>query len=226
MIENGLLRGGLAALLLAASLFAVFRAGRKSPAGGRIGFGLHAAMLAAMVLMLTPGLRGPALPQILFFGLAAWWYILRTVSLHPAPLAGRPIPAAGPGTSRRAGQTSGGRLLYSALTMAAMAYMLAAMDIRSGHDPEAAGIQASSVLGQAAHHGVASAPGLPLPGQNQGWSSQTALVLAVAFGLASAVWAVHLLRQLCSRARHNRAETILELVGAASMAVMFAALAA
>ena len=102
VIGNGFLRWGLTALLLAASLYAAFRAGRKSPAAARVGFGLHAAMLTAMVLMLAPGLRWPALPQILFFGLAAWWFVLRAVSRRHAP-AGRPAPAARPAQGRRAG---------------------------------------------------------------------------------------------------------------------------
>ncbi|MCB5294777.1 DUF5134 domain-containing protein [Arthrobacter sp. SO3] len=231
MIGNDLLRSGLTALLLAALLYAAFRAGRESAAATRIGFGLHAAMMAAMVLMLTPGLRWAALPQILFFGLAAWWFILRTVSRHPGALAGRPVPAAGPGTGRRGGHASRGLLFYNALTMAAMAYMPASMDLRSGHVPEAPGIQAADIqgagsLGQAGHHGGAPAPGLPLPGPDQDWSSQTALVLAVAFGLAAAVWSVQLLRRLGSHHGGRRADTILDVVGAASMAVMFAALAA
>ncbi|MDN4644393.1 DUF5134 domain-containing protein [Arthrobacter sp. PsM3] len=231
MIGNDLLRCALTALLLAALLYAAFRAGRKSAAATRIGFGLHAAMMAAMVLMLNPGVRWVVLPQILFFGLAAWWYILRTVSRHSVTLAGRPVPAAGPGTGRSPGPAGRGRLLYYALTMAAMAYMLAAMDLRSDHVPEAAGIQAAGVqaagsLGQAVHHGGVPAPGLALPGPDQGWSSQTALVLAVAFGLATAVWTVHLLRRPGSLHGRRRADTILDVVGAASMAVMFAALTA
>jgi hypothetical protein len=226
LIGNDILRCALTALLLAALLYAAFRAGRKSAAATRIDFGLHAAMMAAMALMLIPGLRWMVLPQILFFGLAAWWYILRTVSRHPGTPARQPVPAAGPGTGRSPGHASRGRLLYHAMTMAAMAYMLAAMGLRSDHVPEAPGTQAAGFLGQAVHHGGASAPGLPLPGPNQGWSSQTTLVLAVAFGLAAAVWSVQLLRRLGSRHGQSRADSVLDVVGAGSMAVMFAALTA
>ncbi|MGY2746734.1 hypothetical protein ACVWZ8_003851 [Arthrobacter sp. UYCu723] len=63
MIENDFLRWGLTALLLAASLYAAFRASRKSPAATRVGFGLHAAMMTAMVLMLPPGSSGPHSPR-------------------------------------------------------------------------------------------------------------------------------------------------------------------
>lgn len=171
-------------------------------------------MMTAMVLMLVPGLQWPALPQVFVFGLAAWWFVLRAVSRSPAPGSGPNVPEQ-PGLGRRGGQSGRPGLLYHALTMAAMAFMPAAMDVRSAHGPDAAG-----VLGQAAHHGGASLAGLPLP--DQVWGSQAALVLAVAFGLAAAVWAVFLLRFHHGR---DRGGTVLELVGAASMAVMFAALA-
>lgn len=220
MIENDLLRWGLAAPLLAASLYALFRAGRKSPPAIRVGFGLHAAMMTAMVLMLIPGLQWPALPQGFVFGLAAWWFVLRAVSRRPAPHSRPPehVPEK-PGHGRPEGQSGRGSLLYHALTMAAMAYMPAAMDVRGAHGPEAAGVEATGILGQAAHHGGAALAGLPI----QAWGSQAALVLAVAFGLAAAVWAVFLLRSHTGR---DRGGTGLELVGAASMAVMFTALAA
>ena len=123
--------------------------------------------------------------------------------------------------------------------MAAMAYMLAAMDGQRGHGAlagsEATGLPGEEaahhggpvgVPGQTGHDGVASAPGLPLPGTNQGWGGQAALVLAVAFALAAAVCAVQLLRRIRAHNGGGGADTILELVGAASMAVMFAALAA
>jgi len=237
VIENGFLLWGLTASLLAASLYAAFRAGCESPPATRVGFGLHAAMMTAMVLMLIPGPRWPALPQILFFGLAAWWFVLRAVSRRPVP-AGLPEPAARPAQGRRPG-AGRGTLLYNALTMAAMAYMLAAMDGQQGHvvlaGSEAAALPGEGaahhggsvgVLAQAGHNGVASAPGLPLPGPYQSWGGQAALVLAVAFGLAAAVYAVQLLRRIRARNGGGGADTILELVGSASMSVMFAALAA
>lgn len=176
-------------------------------------------MMTAMVLMLVPGLRWPALPQVFVFGLAAWWFVLRAVARRPAPGSGPNFPEK-PGLGRRGGQPGRPGLLYHALTMAAMAFMPAAMDVRGAHGPEAAGAEAAVVLGQAAHHGGAPLAGLPLP--DQGWGSQAALVLAVAFGLAAAVWAVFLFRFHNGR---DRGGTVLELVGAASMAVMFAALA-
>ncbi|MET3950058.1 hypothetical protein [Arthrobacter sp. UYEF36] len=102
MIENDVLRWGLMALLLAASLYAAFRAGRQSPPATRAGYGLHAAMMIAMMPMLVPGLRWPALPQIVFFGFAAWWFILRAVARRPVQVAGLQVPAAGPGHGRGA----------------------------------------------------------------------------------------------------------------------------
>lgn len=226
MIGNEVLRWGLTALLLAASLYAAFRAGRPSPPATRVGFGLHAAMMFAMVLMVVPGLHGPALPQILLFGLAAWWFVLRAVAWRPAP-AGMHAPAARRALGRRAGTAGRGTLLYNALTMAAMAYMLAAMAV---HDAGAslAGPSAAGIPGEAAHHGGPavglSVPG-SLPGAEQGWGSQSAVVLAVAFGVAGALWAFVLLRGLRPHARRASGDTLLELAGATAMAVMFAGLA-
>ncbi len=226
MIGIAALSWGLTALLLAASLYAAFRAGRKSPPATRVGFGIHAAMMAAMAVMLVPGLRWPALPQILVFGLAAWWFVLRAVSRPQAPCAGQ-APPAGQAHGRRAESASRGSLLYNALTMAAMAYMLAAMDVR-GTRGMPAGPAAAGLAGQAVHHAGAAA-GLPLPGSLTGslpgWSSQPALVLAAAFAVAGAVWTVLLLRRLRPHTGPGRGEAFLELVAAASMAVMFAALA-
>ena len=225
MIGNEVLRWALAALLLAASLYAAVRAGRTSPPATRVGFALHAAMMIAMVPMLVPGPRWwPALPQVLFFGLAAWWFALRAVSRRPVT-AGPQAPAAGPGHSRRAGGAGRGTLLYNALTMAAMAYMLAAMDAHGAGAP-LAGPEAAGLPGQTPHHGR---PGLSLPGSlpgsEQAWASQPAMVLALAFGLAAAVWGLLLLRRLHTRGRPCSGDAFLELAGSTSMAAMFAALA-
>ena len=226
MVGNEVLRWALTALLLAASLYAAVRAGGTSPPATRVGFGLHAAMMAAMVPMLVPGLRWPALPQILFFGLAAWWFALRAVSRRPVP-AGLRAPATGPARVRHAGGAGRCRLLYNALAMAAMAYMLVAMDAHGAGAP-LAGPEAAGPPGQAPHHG-GPAVGLSLPGSlagsEQGWESQPAVVLALAFGVAAAVWGLLLLRRLRTPGRPRSGDAFLELAGAASMAVMFASLA-
>ena len=95
------------------------------------------------------------------------------------------------------------------------------------HDAGAslAGPSAAGIPGEAAHHG-GPAVGLSLPGAEQGWGSQSAVVLAVAFGVAGALWAFVLLRRLRPHARRASGDAFLELAGATSMAVMFAALAA
>jgi hypothetical protein len=229
LIENGVLRWGLTALLLAASLYAAFRAGRKSPPATRVGFGLHAAMMTAMVLMLAPGLQWPALPQILFFGLAAWWFVVRAVSLRLvpggllSPGAGPSVPSRGRGHIRHAGRASRAILLYNGLTMAAMAFMLAAMDVHGGQGAPA-GPHAAGLPGQAAHHGSAAAS--PLPAALPGWNGAPVLILAVAFGVSAALWAFLLIRRLRPPAGPDSGTAFLELVSAAAMAVMFAALAA
>ncbi|MEO5994380.1 MAG: DUF5134 domain-containing protein [Arthrobacter sp.] len=227
MIANDVARWGLTALLLAASLFAVFQASRKSPPATRVEYCLHAAMLAAMAAMLVPGVRWPALPQIMVFGLAAWWFVLRAVSRRPMVLAVLNVTAAGPWHGRREGEASRGRLLYNALTMAAMAYMLAVMDLRGTHRTPAAPT-AAGLADLAAHHGGSSArPSLAgsFPAALPEWTSLSAPVLAVAFGAAGAVWGVLLLRRARRRNRTGSGAPFLELVSAVSMAVMFAAFA-
>lgn len=237
-MEDLFLSWVLPALLLAAAVYAAFRAGRTEPPATRMGFGLHAAMLAAMALMLVPGLHWPALPQVLFFSLAAWWFVLRAVSRRPLPFAGPTAwptagaPAGGP-RGRRADADTPGSLLYHASAMSAMAYMLAAMDVRGAHGTPA-GAPAGGPPGLVAHHGGADA-GLSLPGSltdTLAWINRPALFLAFAFGVAGAVWCGLLIRRLRPRTTggllrcHGRGEALLELVGAASMALMFAALAA
>ena len=222
MLEDGFLRWGLTALLLAGSLYAAFHAARKSPPAARVGFGLHAAMTTAMALMLTPGLHWPALPQILLFGLAAWWFVLRAVARQPLP-AGRHVLLPNPAQGRRAETAGRGTLLYNALTMAAMAYRLAAMDGPRGHGA-LAGSESAGLPFEAHHRGAV--PVLLPPGSLADWGSQSALVLAVAFGLSGALWAFLLLRGLRPHGRRVSGDAFLELVGAGAMAVMFAALAA
>lgn len=221
MIENGVLRWGLTALLLAASLYATFRAGRQSTPSTRVGFGLHAAMMTAMVLMLVPGLRWPALPQILFFVLAAWWFILRAVSRRPVP-AVQPAPDTGPGHPLPLEGASRGTLLYNALSMAAMAYMVAAMGVHGGQGA-LAGPGVTGLPARSAHHVGAA---LPLSEALPGWNGLPVLALAVAFGVSAALWAVLLMRRLHPPARRDSGNLFLELVSAASMSAMFAALAA
>lgn len=216
MIANEVLRWAMAALLLAAAFYAMFRAGRNPAPAIRVDYGLHALMMTAMVSMLFPGGGWPVLPQILVFVLGGWWFVIRAAALHPRGSGGAAV--AGPGHAGRS------LPLYNALTMAATAYMLAAMDFSGAHVADAGGAEAAGVPGQTAHHAGAAA-GLPVSGSGQDRSSRPAFILAVVFGAAGAVWAVHLLRGLCPHTARCRGDAILELVGAASMAVMFAALA-
>lgn len=202
MITNEALRWTLAALLLTAAGYAAVRAARHPARAGRVDFGLHALMMIAMVNMLAPGSQWPVLPQLLLFVLAAWWFVVRAASVRPAR-AGRRAP------------------LYDALTMAAAAYMLTAMDFNTAHGPVAARSPAGP-----AHHGGATAAGFPPSGPGFDWPNQPALILAVLFGIAAVLWAVPVFRGLRSRPPAEGADAALHLIGAASMALMFAALAA
>jgi hypothetical protein len=239
LIADEALRWAMTAVLLAATLYSGFRASRKSALAVRVDHGLHAVMMAAMILMLAPGVQWPVLPQILVFVLAAWWFLIQAASAQPArsgepAFAGRGLP------------------LYDALSMAAMAYMIVAMDLRGGHG---AGTEAAGIQGQAEHHGGATVA-LPMPASGQEWSGQPATVFAVAFGLAGVFWAARVLRQLrlgsavlpgspapgfpdrrpppgllsVRRYSAGRApesgDALLGLIGAVSMAAMFTVLAA
>ena len=67
---------------------------------------------------------------------------------------------------------------------------------------------------------------MALPAALPGWTGLPLLVLAVAFGTSAALWAFFLFRRLHPHARRDTGDAFLELVAAASMSVMFAALAA
>ncbi|MET4094277.1 DUF5134 domain-containing protein [Arthrobacter sp. UYCu712] len=222
MIANDALRWALTALLLAAAVYSALRSARYRVWPGRIDYGLHALMMTAIVVMLVPGVQRPVLQQLLLFVFAAWWFVLRARSLRPEP---RSAPVGGP----RGGAAGRGRLLYNALAMAAMASMLAAMDFRVAQGWAAAPAAAGG-LSPAAHHVPAAASGLQPAGTGPGWSSRPALFLAIAFGAAAVLWAALLFRRIRRRPASGDGDgdgdVCLDLVGAASMAVMFAAVAA
>jgi cbb3-type cytochrome oxidase subunit 3 len=209
----------MTAVLLAAAVYSAFRASRKSALARRVDHGLHALMMTAMVVMLAPGNPWPALPQILIFVLAAWWFVLRAASRRATPGA----------RLRLAGR---GKPFYDALAMAAVAYMLAAMDFRGAHKMN----EAAGIMGQALHHGGGAAVGQLPAWSMQDWGTQPALMLAVAFAVACAVWAARLAASLGGgsspsspslRARTLRSADLgSEFVSASAMAVMFAVLAA
>jgi hypothetical protein len=225
LIENEALRWSMAAALAAATVYCGFRAGSKSPVVMRVNYGLHALMTAAMIAMLAHGWEWPLLPQILVFTLAAWWFAVQAAASW-----------AEPGTRRgRPGRPGRRKCLYDALMMAAMAYMLAVMQL--GATAAASGLQAPDVFAvQGTHHpAAAGASRVTLPAAPD-WTSQATLVLAVAFAAACILWAARLVKSLgggsapsssSSRGRALRsADMGSELVSATAMAAMFAALAA
>ena len=190
--------------------------------------------------MLVPGSRWPLLPQVLLFAVGAWWFVLQAVSRR---VRARARPARYRPTAKP---------LYDAAAMAAMVFMLAAAGFWEV-PPSGALPSAPDLPVPASHHGASAAASLAAPVHE--WSTQPALVLAVAsglavvFGLASVLWALRLLLQLWpgSRGRfvpaairsdgpelrsgrfavfRDVADTAAEVVGAAALALMFAALAA
>ena len=239
MIADEALRWTLAVLLLAATLYSACRAVAAPGPAGRVGSALHALMTAAMALMLVPGSRWPLLPQVLLFAVGAWWFILQAVSRRVRARHGQPAIAHA-------------KPLYDAAAMAAMVFMLAAAGFWEV-PPSGALPSAPDLPIPASHHGASAAASLAAPVHE--WSTQPALVLAVAFGLAvvfglaSVLWALRLLLQLWAGSRgrfvpaairsegpelrsgrlagfRDVADTAAEVVGAAALALMFAALAA
>ncbi|MGQ4515060.1 DUF5134 domain-containing protein [Streptomyces sp. DW26H14] len=167
----------LTVLFSAVAGYALWRALPARPTGtaaagqsalDRTAHALHAVMAVAMGVMVWPwGMRLPAVPQVVFFSLAAVWFLVAALF---ARTSGDSVP-------RRLGHA-----VPHALAMAAMAWMLAAMD---GGPAQASG-------GGAAQ--MADMPGMdmPAPGSTatmtlRGGGAQTAVVLAVAF-LALALW--------------------------------------
>jgi hypothetical protein len=176
-------------------------------------------MLTAMALMLHPAWAAPVLPQVLLFVLAAWWFVLRALSRRPAS-----GPAPAPADRRRTGDTGRGGMVYHALTMAAMAYMLLA-GATSGAHPASAAAEDGGAAVVAPHHGAGAPVAVLLPEPAAG-ADLVPLLLAVVSGLAAILWGVRLIRRLLSRAPRNGGSAFQELAGAAVMAVMFASLAA
>ncbi|SDO90080.1 hypothetical protein SAMN04487914_10155 [Arthrobacter sp. ok909] len=236
MIADDAVRWTIAALLLAATLYSACRAVVASGAAGRVGLALHSLMMAAMALMLLPRAQWPLLPQVLLFVLGSWWFVVQAVSYRTHPRDGPPVRG-------RA------KSLYDAAAMAAMAFMLAAGGLgtvrQSGPRPPV------PVPVAPAHHGAVAVG--PLTAPLDGWSMQPSPVPAVAFGpaivfgLATAMWTLRLLLQLWpgssddtgpaaffghslrgarSAGFRDLADTAVEVVGAAALALMFVALAA
>ena len=239
MIADETLRWALAMLLWAATVYSVCRAAAAAGPAGRVGTSLRALMTAAMALMLVPGGRWALLPQLFLFALGAWWFVLQAVRHRTR-------------TRDRRSVIGQGKPLYDAAAMGSMAFMLAVVglweDPASGALPPAPG-----ALVPAPHHAGAAA--VPLAAPEHAWSVQPPLVpavawgLAVVFALAAVLWIVRLLLQLWplpggppvpaalrSQGRRPRvrpsagfqavADTAVEAVGAAVIALMLAGLAA
>jgi hypothetical protein len=241
VIADEALRWTLAVLLLAATLYSAGLGLNGTGQEGRVGSVLHALMTAAMALMLVPSGQWPVLPQLLLFAVGAWWFVLQAVRLR------KPSRAHNGTHSRDRRPMSGkGKPIYDAAAMAAMVFMLAATRLWE-LTPSGALPPASGPLISAPHHGSAAA--MPLAVPPPAWGTQTAVVLAVVFGLAALHWTARLLLQLWPGPRglpattaiqtrspgpgtrhlsdiRDVADTAVEVVGAAAFALMFAALAA
>ena len=167
MIAATGLRWILTLAFVAVALYGIWRASTPTPAAARVTHLLHALMALAMVAMAWPwGMGLAAVPQIWFFGLAAAWLAAAAVLW--------------PGTRKRAHAVRAA--VPHVLMMAAMAWMLAAMDTAmpggTGGAPAMADMPGMDMSGA----GATSA--MTLTGAGPRW---TAGLLAAVF-LALALW--------------------------------------
>jgi hypothetical protein len=222
LIDNELFRWAMTAALSAATVYCAFRAGGRSPIPLRVNYGLHGLMTTAMTGMLLHGRDWPLLPQVLVFGLAAWWFAVQAAS--PQAKQGKP--------QQRQGR---GKCLYDALSMTAMAYMLAAAQF-AGTEKASGSPEPAALVVQGPHHAAEMAARPATLAAAHDWTSQATVVLAVVFAAACLLWAARLVDSLGAgalppsalqkRRRMLRlADLGNELVSASAMAVMFAVLA-
>lgn len=210
----------LTAILLLSGSYLFLQAVRSRQLTDRINSSLHALMNILMAAMLWNLWPSTMLAQITVLAGAALWFIIQAVARPEFKIL-------------CAGSQSRLKCSYHSLTMAGAALMVAMM---GGHVSSAG-------------HGTVSAAGLPISNSHHSMpaAAQTtvvatldqspalAVLLTVFFGAASAVFIVLLLRFRGTKPPHGhgtsprlsvRAEHGLEALGAAVMALMFAAMSA
>ncbi|KGJ72675.1 hypothetical protein GY21_13805 [Cryobacterium roopkundense] len=223
MVDNVVLQVALSALLAAALVYSLVRAAASGSRSARVDFGLQSLMGGAMLAMLS-GAVWSFLPTVVFSSAATWWFAIRA-SAHPTSVAGC------------AGRMSRSACVFHGTMMAATAFMagsmLAAGTLESGaRSVQAAGAHQVAAAAAAHEHGVAGGFGAWAPAPGTGTLDPTliaAVILAAAVGWR-AVLLVASLRATHDGAggavrgrRFRRADLGAEIVGAAAMAMMFAA---
>lgn len=175
----------------------IFCLGKAIRAGSwvdRSNYILHALMGLGMLGMAWHQLDLPLLPQLLFFGLASFWFLLQAVSSTESSAM----------YHDRAGRLS---CLYHATMLAATAYMFA---LPNGAEPQGPSAGGGLNRGHAAHLGHAPAViAHPASGDSMLWNQSIAQVLAVLFAVAVLGWLLPLDRiaarpRLTKDARNRR----------------------
>lgn len=209
----------LTAVLLLSGSYHILQAAWSHRLTDRINKSLHALMSLLMAAMLWNLVPSTMLAQIALLTASALWFVIQAVA--------RPEFKTLCGASQ-------GRLkcLYHSLTMAGAALMVAMM---AGHATPAGQetVPASAMSTSHAHHTAAPAQSTAAAAFDQ--SPGLAVLLTVFFGAAAVVFIVLVLRFRATKATHHnkagarhsvRTEHGLEALGAASMALMFATMAA
>lgn len=211
----------LTAVLLLGGGYSLLQAVRSHQATDRINRVLHALMHLVMAAMLWNLAPSTVLAQILFLAGAALWFIIQAVA-HPR--------------LKRLCQGRNGRIrcLYHSLTMAAAALMVAMMGHVTGANHGPAPSQEMAMPMSMGHHAMATHPAGTSAGMAPA-SPGLALALTALFGAAAAVSLFLLLRSqaapstrggTAARRLSLGAEHAAEALGAAVMAIMFAAMPA
>jgi Domain of unknown function (DUF5134) len=173
---------------------------------GVVGHALHLAMSVAMIVMAWPaGLAVPNRPPLVFFLLAALWFVGMAVAASPDPI------------QRLANE-------YHAVMMAAMAWMYAVMDgallpgnTGGPHDQDAP---------SGSMPGMPGMPGMEMPSSDMStqmaepqWITTVNWIVTIGFGLAAVYW---LYRYVAQR-REDSAQRIPLLAHAGSLCQSFMA---
>jgi hypothetical protein len=187
-------------------------AGRHSPPS-LISHSLHALMAIAMAVMAWPrGADLPARAPMIFFALAAVWFVAITIT----------------------GRVHRGANGYHTLMMMAMAWMYAAMgglalpkgSAASGHDMGMDMAATSGHAGHAGHAGHGSRAAAGHTGTDSAWwIGGLNWVCAVGFGVAAAFWFYRLVTSRLQPASGTAGQSLgilCQFAMAAGMAIMFA----
>ena len=194
MVANDLLRVVLTVLFGGSGLFLLAQLIRAREVRARVDDGTHVLMCVSMLAMTYPwGDHWPVAPQLIVFGLATLWFLAQLF-----------VPPAAGGHRHGAGAARIVALLYHAVMMAAMVWMVGLMPTLMGHS--------TAGTGDGGGMSGTSMPGMTMPDQagSGGFPRGLALalgwVLVVVFAVATLVW-LRALLAAATAARRDRVST-------------------